>query len=78
MLERPEKRARLRRRLEQWPGGRGSPLSINEGLELLDLVDRLQADLRRLTSAEHFANQFLALAKAHGYRGAVAKLNGTA
>lgn len=44
MLDKPENRARLRRKLEQWPDGKESPVTINDGLELLDMVERLEKE----------------------------------
>lgn len=40
MLESPEARAKLRRKLETWPDNRKSPVTINQGLELLDIVKK--------------------------------------
>ena len=40
MLETPEARARLRRKLELCPDWKRSPVSINAGFELLDMVER--------------------------------------
>ena len=40
MLETPDARAKLRRKLETCPDYRPSPVSINAGLELLDMVER--------------------------------------
>lgn len=45
MLETPEARAKLRRKLETWPDDRKSPVTINQGLELLDMVDRLEKEV---------------------------------
>lgn len=44
MMDNPEARARLRRKLEIWPEGRHSPVSINTGLELLDIIDSLEKE----------------------------------
>ena len=44
MLERPEARAKLRRKLESWPDDRKSPVTINQGLELLDMAERLERE----------------------------------
>ena len=44
MLETPEARAKLRRKLESWPEARKSPVTINQGLELLDMVERLERE----------------------------------
>lgn len=45
MLETPEARAKLRRKLESWPDDRKSPVTINQGLELLDMVERLEKEI---------------------------------
>lgn len=44
MLESHEVRAKLRRKLETWPEDRQSPVTINQALELLDLVERLEKE----------------------------------
>lgn len=49
MLEIPEARAKLRRKLETWPDDRKSPITINQGLELLDLVERLEKEANWLS-----------------------------
>lgn len=48
MLESPEARAKLRRKLENWPDGHKSPVTINQGLELLDIAENLETDNRRV------------------------------
>lgn len=53
MLESPEARAKLRRKLETWPDDRKSPLTINQGLELLDTADKLEQENDRLKIELH-------------------------
>lgn len=48
MLETTEDRAKLRRKLETWPNARISPVTINQGLELLDMVDKLTKENEEL------------------------------
>lgn len=42
MLESPEARAKLRHKLETWPDDRKCPVTINQALELLNMVERLE------------------------------------
>lgn len=44
MLENPEARAKLRHKLETWPDDRKSPVTINQGIELLDMVERIEKE----------------------------------
>lgn len=44
MLETKEARAKLRHKLETWPDDRKCPLTINQGLELLNMVERLEKE----------------------------------
>lgn len=61
MLETPEARAKLRRKLETWPDDRKSPVTINQGLELLDLVERLEEKLHKTEMHEHYMMQWAQL-----------------
>lgn len=45
MLETPEARAKLRRKLETWPDDRESPVTINQRLELLNIIDKYEKAL---------------------------------
>lgn len=56
MLDRPEMRGRLRRKLEQWPDGKGSPVTINDGLELLDIIDCLEKEAEWLAAKLEYHN----------------------
>lgn len=46
MIENPEYRARLKRKLEKWPDGNGSPVTINEGLELIAIVEHQEITIK--------------------------------
>lgn len=52
MLETPEAQAKLRRKLETWPDDRKSPVTINQGLELLNMVERLEKEADWLAMAQ--------------------------
>ncbi len=48
MLETAESRARLRDMLQHWPYDISSPVTVNQGLELLDMVDELSREKEKL------------------------------
>lgn len=61
MLETSEARAKLRLKLETWPDDRKSPVTINQGLELLDMVERLEEKLHKAEMYEHYMMQWAQL-----------------
>lgn len=55
MLENPEARSKLRRKLETWPDHRPGPVSINQALELLDMLD---CQAKELIHMEHIIKEW--------------------